>query len=74
MTMATALRGCVARTGLALKAIGGNRIFRRVIAALSETMNRRGDNVGDETAVAMGFTQPNRVRRRDARIAAVRAA
>lgn len=43
----------------------GNRIFQRVIAELSETMNLRGYNVYDETAVAMGFTQPNRVRRRD---------
>lgn len=46
----------------------GNRIFQRVIAELSETMNLRGYNVYDETAVAMGFTQPNRVRRRDAEL------
>ena len=43
----------------------GNRIFQRVIHELSETMNLRGYNVYDETAVAMGFTQANRVRRRD---------
>ncbi|RVU12548.1 hypothetical protein [Methylobacterium oryzihabitans] len=46
----------------------GNRIVQRVIAELSETMNLRGYNVYDETAVAMGFTQPNRVRRRDAEL------
>ncbi|MGU3538037.1 hypothetical protein [Methylobacterium sp. A54F] len=46
----------------------GNRIFQRVIGELSETMNLRGYNVYDETAVAMGFTQPNRVRRRDAEL------
>ncbi|GJD58502.1 hypothetical protein [Methylobacterium dankookense] len=46
----------------------GNRIFQRVIAELSETMSLRGYNVYDETAVAMGFTQPNRVRRRDAEL------
>ncbi|WP_460005942.1 hypothetical protein [Methylorubrum rhodinum] len=46
----------------------GNRIFQRVIAELSETMNMRGYNVYDETAVAMGFTQANRVRRRDAEL------
>ena len=46
----------------------GNRIFQRVIAELAETMNLRGYNVYDETAVAMGFTQPNRVRRRDAEL------
>lgn len=46
----------------------GNRIFQRVIVELSETMNLRGYNVYDETAVAMGFTQANRVRRRDAEL------
>ncbi|KQQ14607.1 hypothetical protein ASF53_08200 [Methylobacterium sp. Leaf123] len=46
----------------------GNRIFQRVIAELSETMNLRGYNVYDETAVAMGITQANRVRRRDAEL------
>ncbi|WP_342152866.1 hypothetical protein [Methylorubrum sp. SB2] len=46
----------------------GNRIFQRVIAELSETMNLRGYNVYDETAVAMSFTQANRVRRRDAEL------
>lgn len=46
----------------------GNRIFQRVVTELSETMNLRGYNVYDETAVAMGFTQPNRVRRRDAEL------
>lgn len=46
----------------------GNRIFQRVIAELAETMNLRGYNVYDETAVAMGFTGPNRVRRRDAEL------
>jgi hypothetical protein len=46
----------------------GNRIFQRVITELSESMNLRGYNVYDETAVAMGFTQPNRVRRRDAEL------
>lgn len=46
----------------------GNRIFQRVVAELSETMNLRGYNVYDETAVAMGITQPNRVRRRDAEL------
>lgn len=46
----------------------GNRIFQRVITELSETMNLRGYNVYDETAVAMGITQANRVRRRDAEL------
>lgn len=46
----------------------GNRIFQRVITELAETMNLRGYNVYDETAVAMGFTQANRVRRRDAEL------
>ena len=46
----------------------GNRIFRRVIQELSETMNTRGYNVYDETAVASSFTQPGRVRRRDAEL------
>ncbi|MDP4022882.1 hypothetical protein Q8W71_09635 [Methylobacterium sp. NEAU 140] len=46
----------------------GNRVFQRVIAELSETMSLRGYNVYDETAVAMGFTQANRVRRRDAEL------
>ena len=46
----------------------GNRIFQRVIAELGETMNVRGYNVYDETAVAMGLTQPGRVRRRDAEL------
>ncbi|MBB5763530.1 hypothetical protein ABEV34_01000 [Methylorubrum rhodesianum] len=46
----------------------GNRIFQRVIAELSETMNLRGYNIYDETAVAMGITQANRVRRRDAEL------
>jgi hypothetical protein len=46
----------------------GNRIFNRVIRELAEVMNVRGYNVYDETAVAMGFTQPGRVRRRDSEI------
>jgi hypothetical protein len=46
----------------------GNRIFQRVIHELAETMNLRGYNVYDETAVAMGITQPGRVRRRDAEL------
>ncbi len=46
----------------------GNRIFQRVIRELGEAMNVRGYNVYDETAVAMGFTQPGRVRRRDAEL------
>jgi len=46
----------------------GNRIFNRVIHELAEVMNVRGYNVYDETAVAKGFTQPGRVRRRDAEI------
>jgi hypothetical protein len=46
----------------------GNRIFNRVIRELAEVMNVHGYNVYDETAVAMGFTQPGRVRRRDAEI------
>jgi hypothetical protein len=46
----------------------GNRIFNRVIHELAEVMNVHGYNVYDETAVAMGFTQPGRVRRRDAEI------
>jgi len=46
----------------------GNRIFNRVIRELAEVMNVQGYNVYDETAVAMGFTQPGRVRRRDAEI------
>ncbi|MFD1333335.1 hypothetical protein ACFQ4O_15155 [Methylopila musalis] len=46
----------------------GNRIFNRVITELSETMNLRGYSVYDETAVAMGITQPGRVRRRDAEL------
>jgi hypothetical protein len=43
----------------------GNRIYTRVIRELSETMNVRGYNVYDETAISMGITEPNRVRRRD---------
>ncbi|GEL44816.1 hypothetical protein MEX01_54070 [Methylorubrum extorquens] len=43
----------------------GNRIYRRVLSELSETMNVRGYNVYDETAIGMGITEPNRVRRRD---------
>ncbi|GEL43482.1 hypothetical protein MEX01_40730 [Methylorubrum extorquens] len=43
----------------------GNRIYTRVIRELSETMNVRGYNVYDETAIGMGITEPNRVRRRD---------
>jgi hypothetical protein len=46
----------------------GNRIFNRVIRELAETMNLRGYNVYDETAAAMGITQPGRVRRRDAEL------
>lgn len=46
----------------------GNRIFNRVITELAEVMNVRGFNVYDETAIAMGITQPGRVRRRDAEI------
>ena len=46
----------------------GNRIFNRVIRELAEVMNVHGYNVYDETAVAMGFTQPGRVRRRDSEI------
>jgi hypothetical protein len=46
----------------------GNRIFNRVIHELAEVMNVHGYNVYDETAVAMGFTQPGRVRRRDTEI------
>ncbi len=46
----------------------GNRIFNRVIRELGETMNVRGYNVYDETAVAMGISQPGRVRRRDAEL------
>jgi hypothetical protein len=46
----------------------GNRIFNRVIGELAEVMNVRGYNVYDETAIAMGITQPGRVRRRDAEI------
>lgn len=45
-----------------------NRIFRRVIQELSETMNLRGYNVYDETAVAMNITKPGRVRRADAEL------
>lgn len=46
----------------------GNRVFNRVIQALAEDMNVAGYNVYDETAIAMGITQPNRVRRRDAEL------
>jgi hypothetical protein len=46
----------------------GNRIFNRVTRELSETMNLRGYNIYDETAVAMGISQPGRVRRRDAEL------
>jgi len=46
----------------------GNRIFNRVIHELAEVMNVHGYNVYDETAVAMRFTQPGRVRRRDSEI------
>lgn len=42
-----------------------NRIFNRVIAELGETMNVNGYNVYDETSVAMGFSEPGRVRRHD---------
>lgn len=46
----------------------GNRIFNRVIRELAEVMNVHGYNVYDETSVTKGFTQPGRVRRRDAEI------
>lgn len=46
----------------------GNRIFQRVIHELAETMNTRGYNVYDETAVGMDITKPGRVRRRDAEV------
>ena len=46
----------------------GNRIFQRVVRELGEVMNLRGYNVYDETAVAMGISQPGRVRRRDAEL------
>lgn len=45
-----------------------NRIFNRVIIALSEEMNTRGFNVYDETAVGMGITEPGRIRRIDTEI------
>jgi hypothetical protein len=38
------------------------------VRELAETMNVRGYNVYDETAVSMGISQPGRVRRRDAEL------
>jgi hypothetical protein len=46
----------------------GNRIFNRVIAALSEEMNVQGHDVFDETAVAMNINPANRVRRDDSEL------
>lgn len=46
----------------------GNRIYNRVLLALSEEMNLRGFAVFDETAVTMDITDPTRVRRIDAEL------
>jgi hypothetical protein len=46
----------------------GNRIFNRVIAALTEEMNVQGHDVYDETAIAMDINPANRVRRRDSEL------
>jgi hypothetical protein len=46
----------------------GNRIFNRVIAALSEEMNVQGHDIFDETAVAMNINPANRVRRDDSEL------
>jgi hypothetical protein len=46
----------------------GNRIFNRVIAALTEEMNVQGHDVFDETAIAMDINPANRVRRRDSEL------
>ncbi|SON56893.1 hypothetical protein HDIA_3352 [Hartmannibacter diazotrophicus] len=43
-----------------------NRIFNRVIARIQESLNLRGFQVFDETAVTMGYTEAHRIRRTDA--------
>jgi hypothetical protein len=43
-----------------------NRVFNRVELALKEYLNTRGFQVYDETGVAMGITEPGRIRRTDA--------
>lgn len=48
-----------------------NRIFKRVHAALVETLNVKNFDVYDETAACMEITEPNRIRRRDTELIAV---
>ena len=45
-----------------------SRVFNRVLRALSSEMENEGFRVYDETAVTMGITNPNRVRRTDAEL------
>ncbi|MGL4236182.1 hypothetical protein [Tabrizicola sp.] len=49
----------------------GNRIFNRVIAAMTEEMNVQGYNIFDETAIAMDINPANRVRRQDSELISV---
>lgn len=48
-----------------------SRIFNRVLRALSSELEVVGFRVYDETAVSMGITNPNRVRRDDAELITV---
>ncbi len=48
-----------------------NRVFNRVLNALINEMQSKGFKVYDETAVAMGITNPGRVRRTDAELITV---
>ena len=46
----------------------GNRVFNRVIQAMTEEMNVRGFDVFDETAIAMDISVAGQVRRTDAEL------
>lgn len=48
-----------------------NRVFNRVLRAISAEMQAKGFKVYDETAVTMGITNPGRVRRADAELITV---
>jgi len=48
-----------------------NRIFKRVHAALVESLNVKNFDVYDETAACMEITEPGRIRRKDTELIAV---
>jgi hypothetical protein len=48
-----------------------NRIYKRVQAALIETLNVKNFDIYDETAACMEITEPNRIRRIDAELISV---